>query len=214
MRHSLSKWSTFNQCPAKYKYQYVDKLPRGTGSEAMSRGVAIHKTFEDFINHGAPLMPPFDRYHSFIDELKAHADATVLAEGEILVDSNWQLTSDKDAAWIISILDMSVVTPSIVGVYDWKSGKIYDEHKDQKELYSLMAHAKYPEAKRIEAHHVYVDLGKNTKLTYDISDLGPIRDRWTSNFKTLEYTDKFIPMPSFKCRFCDYSKAKSGPCPF
>jgi len=51
--YSYSKIGTFQQCPLKYKLQYVDKLPVDQApSPAIERGLAAHKFAEDYFTSG------------------------------------------------------------------------------------------------------------------------------------------------------------------
>ena len=48
-RLSVSKLKTYTQCPLKYKFTYIDKLPRKT-FEFHTFGKFCHKVLEDFHN--------------------------------------------------------------------------------------------------------------------------------------------------------------------
>ena len=48
---SFSRWNVYEECPAKAKYKFIDKL-KEPGSAAMDRGTALHKQCEDFLKKG------------------------------------------------------------------------------------------------------------------------------------------------------------------
>jgi len=56
MKLSYSSISTYETCPAKYKFQYEDRLPT-TGSPALSFGDVLHRTLHRFHNRPVPVAP-------------------------------------------------------------------------------------------------------------------------------------------------------------
>src|SRR5438309_1887455 len=68
MRLSYSSLSTYERCPAAFKFQYEDRLP-GTTSPAMAFGDTLHRTLHRF--HDRP-----------VPEAPALADLLEMLEGE------------------------------------------------------------------------------------------------------------------------------------
>lgn len=214
MIHSLSKLSTFEKCAAKYKYQYVDKLPRTTGYAA-GRGIDLHKAVEDYINDVLPALPDtVDFYTGFLDGIKRIPG--VVPEAKLALRADWTATSwEADDVWWRGVLDL-LIPPrdGTVHVYDWKTGKIYDDHEDQRQIYAIAAAALYPEATQVCCSHVYLDLKENRARTYHRDQLHGFRERWGNRFYALEKAVDFPHNPSYSCRWCSFSKAQGGPCPF
>src|SRR5678816_184130 len=52
-RHSYSSLKMFKECPAKYGYSYIMKLP-SPSTGAMDRGTRLHKLCEDYLLHDGP----------------------------------------------------------------------------------------------------------------------------------------------------------------
>jgi len=52
MQFSISRLTRFLNCPASYKFNYVDKIPWDFTPADMSFGSAIHETLEKFHNNG------------------------------------------------------------------------------------------------------------------------------------------------------------------
>lgn len=75
-RLSYSKISTYNQCPLKYKYQYIEKRPTKP-SPSLDFGFTIHNTLRD--------------YHSAFDPKKANLEDLMAA-----YQRNWIATAYKD----------------------------------------------------------------------------------------------------------------------
>jgi hypothetical protein len=218
MAHSLSKLGTFEQCAAKYKFRYLDKIPQGAKSAAASRGIDLHETIDAFLKRGidGPLQPPLDFYQGFLDTLR-QIDG-VLPEFQFGVDRSWVAVDEEwnsPNLWLRAVFDLLVPPISDqIEIFDWKSGKIYENHRDQRELYACLALAKYPTAKRIRSTSVYLDVGQQRGEVYEINDIIDARSRWANRLGRLDTATEFPFNPQYSCRWCNYSKAQGGPCLF
>jgi hypothetical protein len=219
VRWSLSKLSTFEKCPAKYRFKYLLKI-EDSKHAAASRGIGIHKDVEMFLLDQAPLPPALDYYQGFLTGLKQYE---IKPEHKVCLKRDWSTCEDgAEGHWYTGILDLKLVTPAQIQVYDWKSGKIYPDHDDQKELYSLAAFAEHPTVYSVRAIHVYFDLNKNREKEYHRDQMPELRKQWEARVAKLErshsevtsYIDPFIPNPGYHCTWCSFSKSKGGPCRF
>jgi putative RecB family exonuclease len=66
MKLSYSSISTYETCPAKYRYQYEDKLPT-TSSPALSFGDALHRALHRFHDRPVPVAPSLEELHEMLD---------------------------------------------------------------------------------------------------------------------------------------------------
>jgi CRISPR/Cas system-associated exonuclease Cas4 (RecB family) len=57
MRLSYSSINTYELCPAKFKFQYEDRVPQGR-SAALSFGDSLHRALHLFHNRPVPIAPP------------------------------------------------------------------------------------------------------------------------------------------------------------
>jgi ATP-dependent exoDNAse (exonuclease V) beta subunit len=213
MPWSLTSVSTFEKCPRQYKYRYVDRLP-GKKSAAAQRGVDQHKIFEQFMKKEVEqLLPHHDYYESFLRHLR---DMENYPEVKLAVRNDWSKCEwDDEQVWWRGVLDLLVFpSPDIAVIYDWKTGKIWPDHDDQKDLYSIVVAATFPDVREVRAVHVYIDLGKSRQRTYGLSDLLQMRSKWESRSRVALHSTEFIPNPSYSCRFCPFSRESGGPCEF
>ncbi|MGH2557036.1 MAG: RecB family exonuclease [Actinomycetota bacterium] len=67
MKLSYSSISTYETCPAKYKFQYEDRLPT-TSSPALSFGDALHRTLHRFHDRPVPVAPSLDELHEMLED--------------------------------------------------------------------------------------------------------------------------------------------------
>lgn len=215
LRLSYSKYSTYDKCPRKFKFRYIDKLeePKGT---AMSRGTEIHNSVEAFLRgHTDQLHPDIHSYYGqFMFALR---NAGAIPEVQIAVDTLWNpIAWDAEDGYIRSVIDAHIPpTDGTVRVYEWKTGKVYPDHHDQRELYAVKMKSLYPEAKMVEVTGVYFDLKKNsaTYLHPDYYQEMKI-ELWDNKMRRILRDKEFIPNPSYGCRFCHFRKDNGGPCEF
>lgn len=216
MKWSLTKLTTSEQCHAKYKFRYKDHLKSKPGGAA-ARGIDNHKTVELFVKGEIDGLPPdLDFYQGFFTGLRAtdkFPEHRVSLRRDLTV-CEW----DDPEVWVQAVLDLKVLcSPSIANVYDWKTGKIYDDHDDQKELYALCVFAEHPEVREVRAIHVYLDLGQNREKTFHRDQVPDMWARWRTRVSFLERLDEggiFVPNPGFMCRYCPFSRSQGGPCRF
>lgn len=210
---SLSSLGTHEQCGLKYKFKYIDRVPEKRTSLAASRGIDMHKEIEEFLlGQRTSLTGALSFYNVFLEGLKKYP---IFTEHKITVTKEWKPTTwDAEDAWHRSVLDLKLVAPKFIAVYDWKSGKMYPEHMDQKELYAIDVLSEHPEMETIKATHVYLDLNKHTERTYFREELIHYRERWERKVANMHADVALIANPSWRCRSCGYSKNNGGTCQF
>lgn len=173
----------------------------------------LHKYIEDFVREGIALPPDLDFYATWLASMRGPG---AYPEHKIAVNDKWQLCGWEDPdAYMRSVVDLKyVLDPKHVVNYDWKSGKIYDDHVDQKELYAVMVSAEHPEALTIQSIHVYVDLNKNTDRTYHRDQIPALQQKWDKRIAVVKGDEQYMPSPGFHCTWCGYSRKVGGPCRF
>ncbi len=214
MKWSLSSIGTYEKCAYQYKLRYIDKLSTPQRSDAANRGVNAHAEIEAYIKKDIEkLGEELERHTTLLQGLRD--DQSALAEYKVAFDKDWNKVEwDDKNVWYRGIFDLKTRKGDEVTVYDWKTGKIYDEHDDQKSLYSLAAFAEDPAVRWVRAIHVYLDLGKQRARAYSRDEMHQLRELWESRVRKLEEETEWLPNPSFKCRYCPFSKAQGGPCRF
>ena len=66
MKLSYSAISTYELCPAKYRFQYEDRLPTST-SPALSFGDSLHRALYRFHDRPVPVAPPLEELYELLD---------------------------------------------------------------------------------------------------------------------------------------------------
>lgn len=213
---SFSRWQTHQQCPLKYKLQFVEKVPFKQ-SPAMARGDKVHKGIAAFLSGAAPAMPaevdkPF--HQQLILEIKDN-HPNCMVEQQWGFSKRWQPTGWMSReVWLRGIADVAVVYgDGSTEVLDWKTGKKYASNDDQMELFALTVMAKFHEdASRVTTRLVYLDADAEEFAEFDRKNFGALREKWTARAERMLSDREFFARPNDKCRRCDFSRSNGGVC--
>jgi len=179
-----------------------------------------HQIIEDYFKDvRADLPTELLKYKAWFDQLKAFEH---YSENKLAMLEGWQPAAWEDpSAWWKGVLDLKVLSRPKAWVFDWKTGKVYPDHEDQKELYSIATFVEHPDINEIEAWHIYLDLqGKDTKKIYRRDQLPMLIAKW--NGKLVPYMQAieryvpeeaemmFVTNPSYLCDYCPF---QGNPCP-
>ena len=213
---SYSAYAQWRECPRKAYYARIMELAQPS-SPQMDRGTAIHQLAQDFVEGKRVGIP---------DELKKfEAQFTMLRDAKAGCEQNWGFTSswqpcgffDPDV-WLRVKCDATYVAKQsavdTVVIIDHKTGKIYDEHHDQLELYATAGFIMFPYARKIIAQDWYLDQDAMIEDVFESRQSKQLREKWNKNVEPY-FADTIFPCcPSPRCRYCAFSKANLGPCDF
>jgi len=221
---SYTQWSVYKQCPAQYKYRYIEKIPVPPKPEAAARGTDIHAMVENIIEgltNTFPRLPEvsgllaneelMQQYEEFFVGLRAYG---AVPELEFRLNHNWEKIVP---VWVRGFFDVTVPLPDkkTVFIYELKSGKIYDDHIEQRNFYGLAAMGEYPWAEEVIVQGIYLDLGKNSDPTiYKTSMKATYKYMWNGRLEQIDNAASYIPHPSPSCGWCPFARDKGGPCRF
>lgn len=233
---SYSRWSTYEDCPLKAKYKFVDKLSE-PGSAAMDRGIHFHKVAEIYAT--SPKVPTAKTIDDLaltyedkqgktnrvtlkdltpiIADLKEARKGRPIAEQEWSFTSNWEPTGwfSKDA-WCRIKTDLVFAKDDHLVIVDHKTGKRNENaHKSQLSLYALGGFIKYPMIDKIRTEVWYIDQGRPyPNEVYERHELEDIKAAWEDKTRRMLNDTQFAPRPSNSCRWCHFRKSNGGPCDF
>lgn len=125
-------------------------------------------------------------------------------------------------AWLRIIVDAMrhQAKPPEVEIIDYKTGKIYDDHKLQRKIYAmgglqlvqLGQLAGGDKNVKVTASHVYVNGGATGTETFTMKDLEPLKREWGQRIKQMMSDTEFPVRPGPHCKWCKFAKSKGGPC--
>ena len=202
---SLKLWK---ECPFKWADCYIHGNRQPPGAAAQ-RGTDLHNMLEDFFNgspypSGNKTLAPWQR----LMEGLAATDCT--AEGEIAVDRNWQQIDYKSPfAYYRGKKDLHYEHGTTLNLYDWKSGKIYDDHEFQGASYAAMS----PNYEIVNVRFVYLDHPHVIKSwTYTTQEVAAKRVEFSTLIEEVRLAEEYPATPGDGCTWCHLSWRRGGSC--
>jgi RecB family exonuclease len=210
---SFSRWQTYEECPAKAKYKFIDKLPEPS-APAMARGTVIHKLAEDYLKGTVKvIMPELKNYAEWFKELKP---LKPLVEQEWAFDDQWKTTGwfDKNT-WCRVKVDVAAKVDTTLFIIDHKTGRLNNGQPAQLDLYGTAGFLRVPGITHVSAQFWYLDHpAAPEEKVYEVAQLPALKKEWENNTKAMLNDTQFAPRPGNACRFCHFKKANGGPCKF
>lgn len=218
---SYSRYGLYAQCPAKFKYKHLMKLPDPSGPAA-ERGNTIHAEAECLIK------APRDKASLPLSLKNVAVELRHLRQNNAIAEQEWGFKQDwnwigrpgwfGNDVWVRVKADAVVVYDDDTGLgVDWKTGRRYDEHGKQAELTGLLMLMRYPNLVEADVRFWYVDeppANNEMQLVVKREEVPALQKDWEQRVKPMFADKKFPPKPNRFCGSCNFSKAKGGPCQF
>lgn len=224
---SYSRYSDYKKCPALAKYKHVNKIREPEGA-ASAHGNDVHRMSQQFAEGQLKKLPR--ELAGFKAGFEILRKVNALCEQEWAFNRDWKkvdwfardawLRVKMDAHYLQSetrTVKKQKVNEDVVVAIDVKSGRVYDDHEQQRSLYALGSLLVYPSATRVIVKHWYLDQapGQNEAISEFPADQLPILKReWLARFNPMLNDTRFAPKPGNHCRFCFFRKSNGGPCQF
>lgn len=218
MALSYSGYTMYVNCPSSFQRKYITKektkapLPTRESAPAMFRGTDLHNAIEDLINDNRNDLPKeISHYTQFAIGLRSQE---AKAEEAFAFDAQWEAVDfEAEEAEIRGFLDCKLHTENDFVIYEWKTGKVYDDHVTQRSLYGLAGLLLHPEQRTVRVITTYLDLGKNDETVYHREMMSTYKWMWGRYINSTKPPQPYPMRPGWKCRYCDYSKNNGGLCP-
>jgi hypothetical protein len=224
---SYSVYHAYCECPFKVCLDKVQRVRiEEPPNEHFIKGDRVHKSVE--LQVGGKGRPP--KLEPELDKPKLRALLADLRRRKARVELEWAFDRgwnpvrwyDKDA-WLRIKTDACAdsAKPPVVDIIDWKTGKQYPEHAQQRSLYALGglrlvqigALAGGSEDVQLTAQHVYVDTGLTATEKYAMCSLAPLQREWLARIKAMMSDTQFKTATGYHCRYCKFRKSAGGSCP-
>ena len=214
---SYSGIGTYEKCPKKFYYKYIEKVETEPLTEetapAMFRGTRMHAELEDYLNDlQQHLGPETISQMGFASMLKKRG---AQPEVEFCFDNNWESQPfDSEEGLIRGVIDVQCIDDEDphAFVYDWKTGKIYDDHAHQRQLYALAILIQYPHVETVTSGSVYIDQNKTEIKDFNRASLTAYKWIWEKKVNKCRPPQDYPARKSWLCKFCEFGKTKGGPC--
>lgn len=229
--NTLTSWSysvyhSYLECPFRVCLDKIQRIKMiEPPNENFIKGDRVHKSAELQIG-GKGRLPKLE------PELKTVKDLLIdLRRRKAQVELEWAFDRQwnpvrwyADNAWLRIKTDVCADSedPPDVTIIDWKTGRCYPEHAQQRSLYALggLRFVQLGELAggskdvQLTAQHIYVDTGLKATEKYAMCSLEPLKREWMARIKKMMSDTQFQATPSSRaCKYCKFRKSNGGPCP-
>lgn len=237
LRLSFSRVDTYRQCPLRFRFSYLDKLP-AEPSPHLSWGTSVHSALERWWTQKLPAAPPVETllqalydcwddtgfegmaredklawYRHAQDVLRRHHERHAPGFVPAVASEAWFCLDLGDDIEVVGSIDHVARTPGGgIGIVDWKTNKRAKTRQDvrsslQLAIYTLAAVELWGQ----EPEWVALDfVVPGVRVTVDRSDIDTEAALATLREVAREVrAEAFDPNPSRLCEWCDYR----GLCP-
>ena len=218
---SYSRLSTYQQCPRKFKLQFLDKaFPFDGDNPAFVKGKNMHQQMEDYTdalirlrNIPTLTLPSLDKHCATaapIAEGLVRTYEGVYTEQQIAVNKDWERVEwfAKDVYY--RCIDKTNPTAILV---DWKSGKIRDyDHglHGQLRLAAGVAMALYEHVQKVTTSYVFLEHQKTIPVSFKRDELISIREDFDEASAEVNSDESWVPKRN---KYCNWCAATPDQCP-
>lgn len=246
---SYSVYTNYLKCPLSICFEKIQKIKIfEPENPAFIKGNRVHHGAETFIRTPTKELPAFIKQMQKDTPAKTRDDPQPKSTWDLLksvedklrffqrlkasVELEWAFTRDyKPTSWFGRDAWLRIKTdacglepdtkPPLIHITDWKTGKVYDEHKQQRSLYALGglqlvelgALAAGDKRAEVIAEHAYTDTTQSATETFAFKDLKKLKDQWAARTKQMLSDTTYKATPGYHCKWCRYRKSNGGPCP-
>lgn len=222
---SFSRWATYQKCPRKAKYAYIDRLPEEKGP-ALIRGQEIHDIAEKYVRGMIPkkkIPESLELFEEEFDNLRTgFRKSLVETEDMLCFDKDWNYLPGakfEPNIWLRVKKDATELHQSenLAILIDYKTGKVQpDPYWEQMDLYGLATFLTVAWAQRVEVELWFLDHGvikpDDGVIEYTRDQVPKLKRDWNARVKKMFADRRFDPKPSGECNWCTWAKSKGGPC--
>jgi CRISPR/Cas system-associated exonuclease Cas4 (RecB family) len=210
--YTFSKINTYETCPRKFKFQYIDKVSGPfVYNEALIKGNAVHSILEALPDkHNGKY---YDKYKHIVDEFlqtgigKRYFEVRHSKEQRIALNNVLEPCAYNDNNVIFrGIVDYVTIITNIIILVDWKTGfkkEFTSQSFLQLLLYAIYFFQKY-KINDILLSYVYIEHNHENTLLLNRSELNNYKNTLlniVSNIETdLTYDKNITPL----CSWCDF----------
>lgn len=226
---SHSRLVIFEQCRARAKYAFIDRLPepdRGPPPRNMlewpnDRGSRIHDECEAYVKGNREALPAeAKKFEEEFKELRARfADGVVDSENMWCYDDAWQPCGSRDwnRIWFrIKVDAIYFSSTEDAVVIDYKTGKRWGNevsHAEQGRIYAVGTFLRYPKLKNLKVELWYLDQDELTSFDYRRNQAMYFFNGLNERNMEMTSARDFNPNPNREtCKWCPYGPRWDGPC--
>lgn len=212
--YSFSKLTTFEDCPQRFKFQYIDKIRRDDRNEALIKGSNVHNILEKFGTYrlNNSLEENIVRKYVKSEIAKKYLPSLVgveksIRETSIGLDENYNPCSYYDKKAIFrGKVDFICTIDNVLNICDYKTGKYKEEvFQDYRQLllYSLFFFRKFENIDTIRISYIYVEHELENTMTLERKYLDKYIETLQTMIQNVETATEYVKKTKF-CNWCPY----------
>lgn len=210
---SHSRLSTYQNCPRKFKLQFLDKaFPDDSDNPNFVRGNRIHEQLEHYVmwkNAGEsfdkpPLATEAKNAIPIIENIY-ESFTSVLPEQKLCIDKNWNKVGWFDGrAYLRAILDLIAFKPGHGLICDYKTGKVREYHGfgGQLHMNAAMLFAVEPDLEIIDVAYLFVDHKQTVKVRFTRDQYDEFRAHFDKQHEIVNSETEWAPKINKYCKWC------------
>lgn len=213
---SYSKINTYNICPRKYEFSYIDFYPRKGSSDIVLKGTLLHKMIELYINdkdYDIPYEKEFlslkeEDFNAFKEDFEKIKEQPLIKQLKKMKDSceinvEQKLTNVFENFIFSGNTDTLVKNEKKLIIIDYKTGKV-NQNFEQLEFYALVSSYLYPEIQDFLLVLSFVSHEQDLKITLKKEDMSKIENKLIKYISNINNSIKFDKKVGPLCNYCDY----------
>ena len=213
---SYSKINTYNICPRKYEFSYIDFYPRKGSSDIVLKGTLLHKMIELYINdkdYNIPYEKEFlalkeEDFNTFKEDFEKIKEQPLIKQLKKMKDSceinvEQKLTNVFENFIFSGNTDTLVKNEKKLIIIDYKTGKV-NQNFEQLEFYALVSSYLYPEIQDFLLVLSFVSHEQDLKITLKKEDMSKIENKLIKYISNINNSIKFDKKVGPLCNYCDY----------
>lgn len=229
MRLSYSSINTYETCPAKYRFQYEERLPAAP-SPALSFGDSLHQALYRFHNRPVPVAPPLEELLEVLDAVWVADGFRDLSEEQTYLDHGRQVLAqyhrenagsyripaalefrfqiEVEGVQVSGVIDrMDRIPGGGYEIIDYKTNRrLPPQRRIDEDLQLSVYHLAAREVWGIEPERLtlyYLLPGQRMTTTRTSADVDTLRRRIATVAERIE-AGKFEPRQNPLCDWCDF----------
>lgn len=212
---SFSRLSVFEQCPARFDYQYVSKRVQDQQNDASAYGDRVHKILEAKAKGALDESSLSHEGRSTLKQWGSVVEKIVSQPGDKYFE--YQMAVNKHLlpvdwfakdVWLRAIADVLVVSGDTAVCLDYKTGKVKD-NPTQLQLFAAMTMWHFPDVNKVKTSFVWLAHNQVTNATYERRFLSAL---WSALEPRFTKVQEIIDLGVFKTKpgpLCPWCPAKA-----
>lgn len=212
--YSFSKLTTFEDCPQRFKFQYIDKIRRDDRNEALVKGSNVHSILEKFGTYKLNNSTEENIVRKYVKSeiAKKYLPSLVgieksIRETSIGLDENYEPCSYYSKKAIFrGKVDYICIIDNVLNICDYKTGKYKEEvFQDYRQLllYSLFFFKKYTNINTIRISYIYVEHELENAMILERKFLDKYIETLSTMINNVESATEYVRKTKF-CNWCPY----------